>query len=298
MSAIKGHLAAGCAYTIFGINIIACKDIAACGLIPPIAIFTFRALGASVLFWLISLFLPKEKVPFRDILKIAVASFLGLFVTQLSFLCACSRTTAIDISILSTLTPIFTMFVAAIAVKEKITPKKAFGVALSFTGILFLILNTASNSNGVEKSSVWGILLMMLNALSFASYLGIFRPLISKYSVVTFMKWMFLCSLLISLPFSASDILTVPYAAIPSKVVLELAFLIVMATFVSYLLIPIGQKNLKPTLVGMYSYLQPIIACIIAVSTGMDSFTWQKILATAMVASGVVIVSTLPDKKV
>lgn len=288
---LKGHLAAGGAYAIFGLNIVFCKDITACGIVSPIALFTIRAIGASILFWSISLLLPREKVERKDLLKIVAASVVGLFIPQLTFLAACTMTTAIDISILSTLSPIFTMFIAAIVLKEPITVKKAAGVAISFAGVIMLIFNSVVTANGVEFTRPAGVMLMLLNALSFASYLGIFRPLISKYSVVTFMKWMFLASLVISLPFSATDLVSTQYALIPGKVLLEMGFLILFATFVAYYLIPIGQKNIRPTLVSIYSYLQPIIAAVIAIAVGMDRITWQKALATILVVSGVVIVS-------
>ena len=290
-NALKGHLATAAAYVIFGLNIVFCKDIALCGMVSPIVLFSLRAIGASALFWAISLVRPREKVRKEDFLPIAGAAFIGLFVPQLAFLGACTLTSALDMSILSTLSPIFTMFIAAIVVKEPITLKKAGGVAVSFAGVLLLILNCVVRDNGISQSSPAGICLMLVNALSFAAYLGIFRPLISRYSVITFMKWMFLFALAMSLPFSARGLLSTQYLAIPPKVMLEIGFLIFFATFVAYFLIPIGQKHIRPTLVSMYSYLQPMIAACIAIAGGMDSLSWQKILAAALVVGGVVAVS-------
>lgn len=288
---IIGNLAAGTAYTIFGLNIVFCKDISNSAVIAPLPLFTLRAIGASILFWLLSAFMPSEKVAPRDLPKIAVASFVGLFVPQVTFLSAITMATAIDTSIISTLAPIFTMFIAAIAVKEPITFKKAAGVLLSFAGVLLLIFNSVTSPNGVERTSPLGVALLLLNALSFASYLGIFRPLISRYSVVTFMKWMFMFSFIIALPFSAGELLSTDYSQIPSNVLWEIGFLIFFATFVAYFLIPVGQKNVRPTIVSMYSYLQPIIAAVVAVSVGMDSFTWQKAVAAVLVVAGVVTVN-------
>ena len=289
--ALKGHLAAAGAYVIFGFNIVFCKDIAASGAITPIALFTLRAIGASALFWAISLLLPREKVAPGDFWKIALASVLGLFLPQLTFLVACTNTTAIDISIMSTFSPIFTMLIAALVVKEPITLKKAAGVAVSFAGVIFLILNCVVRDNGISESSPQGIALMLLNALSFAAYLGIFRPLISRYSVISFMKWVFLFAIAMSLPFSARGLLATDFGAIPAKVLSEIGFLIFFATFVAYFLIPIGQKHIRPTLVSLYSYLQPVIAAAIAIASGMDTLSWQKILATALVVGGVITVN-------
>ncbi len=288
---LAGHLAAFGAYTIFGLNIVICKDIANCGMISPIALFTLRAAGASVLFWMISLFMPKEKVARGDFWKIVAASLIGFLVTQLTFLKGITMTTAIDASILSTLSPVFTMLIAAVALKEPITFKKAGGVAISFTGVLFLIFNSVISGNGVTKTSPWGIVLMLLNSLSFAAYLGIFRPVIARYSVITFMKWIFLSALICSLPFSAGDLMKTDFAGIPANVCWEIGFLIVCATFIAYFLIPIGQKNIRPTLVSMYSYLQPMIAAVVAIASGLDVITWQKIVATVLVVSGVILVN-------
>ncbi len=287
---LAGHLSIAGAYTIFGLNIVFCKDIANSEAVPPIVLFTMRALGASALFWLLSIFIPKEKVERGDFLKIAAASFVGLFVPQLTFLKAITMATTIDTAIMGTLGPIFTMFFAFLFLGEPITGKKAGGVVLSFIGVIFLIFNSV-HEGGVSSTSPWGIALLLLNSLSFSLYLGVFRPLISKYSVVTFSKWTFLFSLLLSLPFSAKGLMTTDFAAIPSLVKWEIGYLVFFATFVAYFLIPFGQKYLRPTLVSMYTYLQPIIAAIVSIWAGMDVLTWQKLVATVLIVGGVILVS-------
>lgn len=287
---LKGHLSIAAAYLIFGLNLVFSKDIANSQTVSPYVLFSLRAIGASALFWLLSFFMPREKVEKADIWKIAVASLLGLFVPQMTFLMAITMTSAIDTAIIGTLGPIFTMFFAFLFLGEPITGKKAGGVALSFAGVLLLIFNSIYGG-GASVTSPWGVVLLLVNSLSFSLYLGIFRPLISKYSVVTFMKWSFLFSLLLSLPVSAGGLLTTDFAAIPPNVRWEIGYLVFFATFVAYFLIPYGQKFIRPTLVSMYSYLQPIIAAIISIWTGLDSLSWQKVLASLLVVGGVVLVS-------
>lgn len=288
---ISGHIACFTAYAIFGVNIIVCKDLTSGHLISPIAIFTLRSLGAGLMFWILSFFLPYEKVERKDYLKILAAAFLGYFITQLTFLVAIPDVTPMHCSIISSMSPIYTMFIAAVVLKEPLSWKKAGGVVLSLIGILFLIFNNASGTSGVSESRLSGIFLMFLNSLSFSLYLGIFKPLISKYSVVTFMKWIFLFSSLMSLPLSFREVFSFGWTQIPATQMWELGFLIVFATFVSYFLIPFGQKRIRPTLVSMYSYIQPIIATVISIVLCMDILTWQKILAASMVFAGVFIVS-------
>lgn len=287
---LKGHLSIAAAYTIFGFNLVFCKDIANSGAVSPYVLFSLRAAGASALFWILSLLGPQERVSRADLLKIASASLFGLFIPQMSFLVAITGTSAIDTAIISTLGPVFTMFFAYFFLKEPITGKKAGGVVLSLAGILFLIFNSV-HAGGADVTSPWGVLLLLVNSLSFSLYLGLFRPLISKYSVVAFMKWTFLFSLVLSLPVSAAGLVSTDYSAIPGNVRWEIAYLIFFATFVAYFLIPYGQRYIRPTLVSMYSYIQPIIAAVVSICAGMDSLSWQKVLASALVVGGVVMVS-------
>lgn len=287
---LKGHLSIAAAYTIFGLNLVFCKDIANSQTVSPYVLFTLRAIGASALFWLLALLMPREKVEKGDYWKIAMASLVGLFIPQMTFLMAITMTSAIDTAIIGTLGPIFTMFFAFVFLKEPITGMKAGGVALSFAGILFLIFNSVQ-SGGAAATSPWGVVLLLVNSLSFSLYLGLFRPLIAKYSVVTFMKWSFLFSLLLSLPVSAKGFMTTDFAAIPVNVRWEIGYLVLFATFFAYFLIPYGQKFIRPTLVSMYSYAQPIIAAIVSIWVGVDTLTWQKVLASTLVVGGVVLVS-------
>lgn len=291
ISTLSGHIACFTAYAIFGVNIIVCKDLTSGHLISPIAIFTLRSLGAGLMFWILSLFLPYEKVEKKDYLRILAAAFLGYFVTQLTFLVAIPDVTPMHCSIISSMSPIYTMFIAAIVLKEPLSWQKAGGVALSLLGILFLIFNNASGAAVVAESKLSGISLMFLNSLSFSLYLGIFKPVITRYSVVTFMKWIFLFSALMSLPLSFREVISLEWTRIPSVQLWELGYLIVFATFVSYFLIPFSQKRIRPTLVSMYSYIQPIIATVISIILAMDILTWQKLLAAILVFAGVLIVS-------
>jgi drug/metabolite transporter (DMT)-like permease len=292
---LKGHLSIGAAYTIFGLNVVLCKDIANAQAVAPIVLFTLRALGASALFWLASLFLPKERVERKDLPRIAAASLLGLFGPQVTFLIGITMSTSIDTAILGTLGPVFTMLFAFFFLGEPITGKKAGGVAVSLAGVLFLIFNSV-HAGGASATTPMGFVMLLLNSLTFSLYLGIFRPLIAKYSVVAFMKWSFLFSLVLSLPFSFRGLISTDFAAVPVQVRWEIAYLIVFATVIAYYLIPYGQRYLRPTLVSMYNYLSPMVATVVSIWTGLDVLTWQKVLAAALIVGGVILVSRSRSK--
>ena len=296
---LVGNLACAAAYVIFGLNLVACKNIANCGMVSPMALFCMRAIGALALFWIASAFMPGGgKVERGDLWKIVVASFLGLFLTQISFLKAITMTTPVDASLISLLSPIMAMIVAAIVLKERITKHGVIGLAISFAGVLFIVLNSVSIRSGASETSAMGVLLMLVNVSSFAAYVGIFKPLIQKYSVVTFMKWMFIFATIFSLPFGIRDLVALPYAQLPLNVILQILFVVVFATFIAYFLIPVGQKRIKPMIVCMYTYLQPVIAMAISFSVGMDVMTWSKAIATIFIFIGVSICNFSPKRTV
>ncbi len=296
-STLIGNLACFTAYAIFGFNIICCKNIAIDGNITPMALFCLRSFGATALFWIWSLFTaPKEQIAKGDLWKVALASFLGLFMTQLSFLFAITKATAIDASILSTLSPIMTLVISTIVIHERITWSGVAGIALSLIGVFILIFNCVSIRSGADSTSIWGILGMLINTLSFATYVGVFKPLIQRYSVVTFMKWMFLFSSLMALPFSFSAFGASDLAAVPGDVLWQVIYVVVGATFISYFLIPVAQKRLRPVVVCMYTYVQPVIAMVIALAMGLDHLTLLKILACVLVFTGVGLVNFVPRK--
>ena len=290
--ALTGHLAAAATYVIFGLNIVFCRDITTESGVAPIVLFTMRALFAGLLFWAVSLFMPAEKVPRADMLKLLGAAVIGIFLPQLTFLNASSRTAPVDLSIITTITPIITMLFASLFLREPITLKKAGGVLVSFVGIVWVIRQSNFGGGVASETTPMGIVYCILNCTIFAFYLGTCRPLVSRYSVVTMMKWVFLFSFLLSLPFTLPQLPHTDFASVTSTVWWEIAFLIFFATFVAYFLLPVGQVRIRPTLVSMYGYLQPIIAIAISIIAGTDRLTFTKLLAALLVFAGVWLVTT------
>ncbi|MDR2058034.1 MAG: DMT family transporter [Dysgonamonadaceae bacterium] len=286
---LKGHIALGIAYVIFGLNTPVSKEVLMHGEVSALALTFYRFGGAGIFFLLISFFTKKEHVAHRDIGWLFLASMFGIFINQASFVVGLSLTSPIDASVITTIVPILTMVLAAFFLKEPITWKKVTGVLIGASGALLLVFS--SNTSVHENASIEGNLLCMLGALSFAIYLTAFKKLINRYSALTLMKWMFLFAALCSLPLCWRDIVAVDYAGMPIAIYLRILFVIAFATFISYLLIPIGQKLLRPTIVSMYNYLQPLVSSLLAVALGMDMFGWTKGIATILVFLGVYIVT-------
>jgi drug/metabolite transporter (DMT)-like permease len=286
----RGHLLMVIAYTVFGLNIPAVKSIIGQAGITGLTVTFYRMAGAAALFWVASLFSRREKVPRRDLLAIFVAGLFCIFLNQMPFIVGVSLTSPIDAAVITTIGPMLTMVLAAAFLKEPVTWLKAGGVAVGMSGALMLILGGGALA-GRGGASVTGDLLCVASCVSFAIYLTAFRRLFTTYSPVTLMKWMFLFSALLSLPVCWGDVSAVDYGSLGWNVWATIFFIVAGATFLTFFLLPIGQRYLRPTVLSMYNYLQPAVAAAVAVAAGMDTFGPVKGVATLLVFAGVWLVT-------
>ncbi len=255
----------------------------------PISLTTFRMVGAAAAFWLLSAFFKQEHVSHRDMLKIFFASLFALVFNQGVFIFGLSMTSPIDASIVTTTLPIVTMIVAAIYLKEPITNKKVLGIFVGALGALTLILSSQMAGGG--NGNLIGDLLCLVAQISFSIYLTVFKGLTQQYSVVTINKWMFVYASMCYIPFSYQDISAIVWTSVPTIAIVEVLYVVLGGSFLAYLCIMTAQKLLRPTVVSMYNYMQPIVATIAAVIMGIGSFGWQKGIAIALVFLGVYIVT-------
>lgn len=295
---LKGHSAMFTANFLWGIMSPISKSIFLTGVISAFSLTNMRMVGAAAFFWIASLFMPRESVTKRDLLLLFAASLFGITLNQGFFVVGLSYTTPIDASVVASLTPIITMILAAFIQKEPMTGKKVIGVFMGLTGALILILDGAGSTSGGSLSGgrVMGDLFCLIAEVSFAIYYVAFKGLISRYTPVTLMKWMFLFATICCLPIGGSEVMRIPFAQLDSTIYLDLFFVIFGATFLSYMLVSVGQKRLRPTIVSMYNYTQPIVASLLAIWWGMDSFDVMKGFAILLVFLGVYVVTTSKSK--
>ena len=278
------------AETMWGLMAPIGKFILSGAVITPLLMTDFRMIGAACLFWIASLFTQPEHVNHKDMLSLFFAALFGIVFNQGTYIFGLGMTSPINASIVTTSLPILTMVIAAIYLREPITGKKLLGVFMGAVGALLLILSGQPMSGG-QSGSIGGDLLCLFAQFCFSLYLVFFKGLIGKYSPITLMKWMFTYASICLIPFSYTEIVQLDWSLLNYKVIAGLVMVVFCATFISYLLIPIGQKNLRPTVTSMYNYLQPIVASILAIAWGMDSFNALKIVAVILVFSGVFFVT-------
>lgn len=265
------------------------KMVFAAGTVLPAIMIDFRVAGAAALFWLTSLFLPKEKVPVGDLLRLFGAGMLGVLFNQGCFIIGVSLTTPGEASLVTTTMPMWVMLLAWLFLREPITMKKFGGIVLGATGAVILILGSGVSTVGANPAL--GDLIVLCAQLSYALYLTLYRNFIRKYSLVTLMKWMFLSATVVALPSSVGWLSSTDWAAVSRMEWSGIGYVVICGTFLAYICIMIGQKRLRPTLVGMYNYVQPIVATITGIALGLDTFTPLKGIAILLIFSGVWLVT-------
>jgi len=286
---VVAHLSIFSACAFWGLMAPVGKDAMTHG-ITGIDMVTFRVTGACLLFWLTSLFVKKEHVARKDLVKLFFAGIFGLVFNQCCYTIGLSITSPINASIVTTAMPIFAMILSALILKEPITGKKAIGVLMGCSGALILILTSAAAVSS-KVGDIRGDLLCLFAQFSFSLYLALFSPVVKRYSVFTVNKWMFLFASLIIVPFSFSHVAAIDWPNVPVKTWVEAGYVVLFGTYISYILTMIGQQSLRPTVVSIYNYVQPMVSVVVSVLTGIGVFRWSHAVAVILVFSGVWLVT-------
>ena len=292
---IEGPSAVLLANVIFGLGVPVTKLLLD-EWVSPMAYMATRCMGAAAIFWLISLFMPRERVERRDLLVIMGGGLLGFVVSQTLTAWALHFTTPVYFSIIATLTPVATMVCAALLIGERLSLRGALGVAIGVVGALLMVMVGWQVGSGMND--LLGIGLAVLSLLTWAVYLIITRKVSVKYTAVTQMKWVFLVSTLAVLPFSWTDLQAsrLYSSQWAWSGVAEMAFIVVFATVAGFFAIPFALRYLKTTTVSVYTNLQPIVASFVAIAIGQDLLSWDKPVSLALVLLSAWIVTNSQQK--
>ena len=272
------------------------KDLLNGGIITPMALSGYRIIGGALLFWLIGMFVKPDKnacnsIERRDIVPLIIASLLVIGLNQVLIIVGMSLTSPVDASVVCSLTPIFTLIFGAILMGIAFTWSKALGVTIGLAGALIFVFTGQADAETCVTNPVLGDVACLMAQVFGALYLVCFTKLISKYSLITLMKWMFLISGIAVLPFSLPDMLAVDWSQVILMEYIDLTFIILFGTCLAYMLIPVAQRRVEPTVIAMYNYLQPVVAVVFSVIAGLATCSITKAIATAMVFVGVWIVN-------
>lgn len=272
---------------IYGANYSIAKEIMP-RYILPFGLIVIRVVSAVLVFGSLSLFVVKEKVQSKkDWLRLILCGLFGITINQLSFFSGLNLTSPINASLIQTVSPVVVVLLSAFLLKERIQVFRMVGILLAGLGALLLISGKAGNAQG----HLLGDLLILVNAASFGAFLVLVKPLMQRYNPITVVSRIFLVGSVGVIPFGLGQVIQPAYGSFPAAIWGAIAFVVIGMTIVAYLLNVWAMKYASPALVGVYIYLQPAFAILIAVGLGKDVFTFQKALYASMIFGGVYLVS-------
>lgn len=289
------HLFLFGAALIYGANYSIAKIVLDDDFVSPMGLVLFRVITASILFVILHFFFIKEKVEKQDYIKLLIVSLFGIVINQSCFIVGLKHTVPINAALLLTIVPILVFIFSSILLKEKVSYRKILGISLGFIGVLVIILNKGSITLGIE--TLKGDILVFINSVSYALYLVKVKPLLNKYNPITVTKWIFLFGLLFLIPMGFSGVSNVDWSKFTPQVWAAFAYVLIFTTVLAYLFNIMALKKVNPTVVGVYVYLQPILATIFALMLGKDSLDITKIVAGILIFAGVYLVSYGGRKK-
>lgn len=256
--------------------------------IGPQGFVALRVLGATPLLWLSGLFIP-QKIEKADLKKLVVLSLFGVSINQSLFIKGMAITSPISGAIIMITSPLLVLVIGSIVLKEKITWLRLGGVLTGLAGAALLILT--SNLNAAKEDSPLGDLFIFINALSWGTFLVLVKPLMAKYHTINVLKWVFLFGTIILVPLGYSDLSIIDWNSFDGKIWFDISFVVFGVTFIAYIMNVYALKQLSPSIVSAYIYLQPLMAAAIALYLGKDSLSWQKIISALLIFGGVMMAS-------
>ena len=289
-------LAATIATTIYGINHTVAKMVMPI-YIGSLGLVFLRVLGATIIFWTISLFFKTKPIEKKDRLTILKCGLFGMSINIAAFIAGLDYSTPVNSSILIIISPIFVVILSFFIFKNKINFIKILGIILGFIGAMILILTADSNSS-IGRNIPLGNFLFIVNSISYAYYLIIVKPMTEKYDLITLFKWLFLIGLIFNFPLGINQFLDVDWASLPLwEAVLPMVFVVVGTTCMTYFLNGYALSKITSTEVAVFMYLQPIIGILFAIFTKSDTINLIMFIASVLIFTGVYLTSVLKQKK-
>ena len=286
---LKGHAAVLGANIIFGGNYAVVKYVTP-SVIQPFALNVVRIVTSLFLFWFLFMFKPgKIKIDRKDMPRFVLCALTGVVINQLFFIKGVSLTTSIHSSLLSLATPIFITIIAACLLSERFTLLKFAGLVLGIGGAVILILMKDSTHQGTDL--LLGDIMVLINAVSYAFYLVLVRPLMKKYSGIQVLRWIFTLGALVILPFGMQQFVNTNWQVLGISQWMAIGFVAVGATFLAYLLNVYGINILGASATGAYIFTQPVFAAIVAILFAGEHFSFVKLAAAILIFTGVYLVN-------
>jgi drug/metabolite transporter (DMT)-like permease len=257
--------------------------------LPAVALVGLRVAGASLVLLLLARIsgnlLPIQR---QDWPLLVVSSALGLILNQWLFVKGLSITTAINTSLLSTSIPVSTLVIGMFLGTDRTTWRRMLGIALAAAGVLYLIGPGRSDFSSATRV---GDLLIVANSLCYGAYIAVSKDLVGKYNALTVITWIFIIGSVATIPPGLISLSQIQLSNVSWKVWIEVAYIIVLPTAITYYLNAWALARVPPSTVAVYIYLQPLIAFVVAPIVLGETLGARALISSLLIFVGVFIVT-------
>lgn len=297
MTRVKVHAALLTVGIIYGANYTIAKSLMP-DVIGPFGFILLRVVGALLFFFLAHRIWIKEKIEDkRDFVRLFLCAVFGVALNMLCFFKGLSLTSPINASVIMTVNPVLILGLSALLLKERLSIYKILGIALGMAGAVLLITDPFGDGKEVSGINWRGDLLILVNAVSYALYLILAKPLMAKYHAFTVVKWTFTFGLLLVIPFGYQEFVDVAWLEVTPSIFVKMGFVVIGTTFFAYVLNAWTLKHVNSSVVGVYIYLQPLLATFFAMVWGGYETHFRVIFYAVLIFAGVFLVSFKKPKK-
>lgn len=263
------------------------------GAMSGLGVGTARIVGGAALFWLASLFVKRQPVAKGDWWVLAGGG-LCVFGFLTSYALALQYGSVISVALVLTSQPVLIILLNAKVYRMRVSRLEAVGVVIALAGAVAVALLDNGRHSANASHPLLGDLCAFGSAVTYALYVSITRRISGKYSTVVINRWLFLFAAVPGVCF-IGQVIGAPMFHAPGGLSLphfgELAYVIIMASFVAYFIIPPAIKDIGDNLVGIYGYTTPVFAAIFSVLMGVDTLRWYQPVLFAVIIGGVVLIT-------
>ena len=283
----KAHIAVLLTNIFFATNFILVKFISP-KYIGPYGVNVVRVGVSLILFWLVWLFgKSSARIKKEHWWRFILCGLTGVALNQMLFIKGLTLTATVHASLLMLCTPLLITILAFWALKEKISWPKSIGLVMGIAGAVVLI--TSKENNG--DASLQGDLLIVLNAISYALYFILVKPLMKIYPPLHVVRWVFTFGFILIIPVGWSQFNAIEWQQMGWTQYIALFAIVCCGTFLAYYFNAFGLQHLGAGITGSYIYTQPLFATLIAVLFLHEQFSFEKLIAGIFIFAGVYLVS-------
>ncbi|MHC0038823.1 DMT family transporter [Pseudoneobacillus sp. C159] len=274
--------------SFWGVSFVSTKSVL--GKLDPFSIIVIR-FGIGALFLLLLLLLQRQRllISLRYLPHLMVLGILGVFVHQVLQATALLTIDASSAGWLISLSPIFTVILAMIFLKERLNGWKAIGMVLAIIGVLLVTMSR--NGQSLHITINIGFILMILSTLNWAVYSVLLKSLKIPYPPLLVTFYMSLIGLILTTPFLIRNKGWAALSTLNQTEWFHLLFLGVFVSGIAYWYWGKALEVLEASKVSMFLYLEPLATLIAAVLLLQEKIILLNIAGGIIIIIGVIIVN-------